>query len=134
MSIPEKKIDRFQLFQLQINFLSTFQENEIGVAGFCLSRAPARHQPGCGLRRTHAGVGHTLPKEAGSAYGGGRQPHTECRVPVPASDDLSFAMCFRLLMVFSCMGRVGMCSLLITIKHLEVPDALPALRLFLEEL
>ena len=43
------------------------------VAGFCQSRAPARQQPGCGLRRTHAGVGHTLPKEAGSAYGGGRQ-------------------------------------------------------------
>ena len=45
----------------------------LAVAGFCQSRAPARQQPGCGLRRTHAGVGHTLPKEAGSAYGGGRQ-------------------------------------------------------------
>ena len=46
---------------------------DVRVAGFCQSRAPARQQPGCGLRRTHAGVGHTLPKEAGSAYGGGRQ-------------------------------------------------------------
>ena len=51
--------------------------NRQSVAGFYLSRAPARHQLGCGLRRTHAEVGHKLPKEAGSAHGGGRHPLAE---------------------------------------------------------